>query len=67
MYDSDRIDLIEKALQLLGLEKCNYCSEWDKQSNFKDIRIGKVDGAWITRRYCTNCAKIIIKNRSNNG
>jgi hypothetical protein len=56
---SERIREIENALELLGLEKCNYCSEWDRKQNFKDIQIGKVDGAWITRRYCTECQKII--------
>lgn len=61
---SIRISEIEKALRLLGLELCSYCNGWDKKENFIDIRMDFVDGAWITNRFCTDCQKVIIKNRS---
>ena len=64
MDEFDKLYEIEKALELLGLEKCNYCSSWDKKINFKDIRLELIDGAWRTERYCTDCQKVIIKNRS---
>ncbi len=44
------IEAIEKALQLLGLEKCNYCGEWDRPGNFKNkpLVIG------LDKRVCHN-------------
>ena len=55
MCEDDRIYEMERALSLLGLEKCIYCSSWDKKSNFEIVKIDKVDGAWRTKYCCSVC------------
>ena len=63
MCDDYRIPEIESALELLGLEKCDYCSSWDKKENFKTIRLDKVDGAYRTKTCCSSCQKIYKRSK----
>jgi hypothetical protein len=62
-YDYDRIFEIESALELLGLEKCDYCSEWDKKANYKKIKLGKVEGVEVTKTCCTGCQQEYKKDK----
>jgi len=59
MCNLDRIFEIEQALEVLGLEKCSFCSTWCKERNFREV----ISEDKVHRRLCVSCRKSRFKGR----